>query len=480
MSITVTTSTAVVTVTAATAATITTSGSTTATISISQPTVTSSLSAVEHISEPAWIQFGTATVPSVGVARLNWNRDVEALEYYADENTEIAIGQKNVIRIKNNSNTTAIPKFRLVQFAGATGDTVKVEPAVTDGSVPHEYMVGITNEEIPAEGFGFVVTDGQITNVNTSAYQLGTILYADPANPGQFTTTKPQAPNLKLPIAAVTRVQQSAGRVLVRMTGGLSLNELHDVQTNGKADGDALLWDAANSRWTNGTVLGQATELSIASVTTGTAGGTASVTISGTAPAQSLSFVIPRGDMGLQGPQGETGAAGATGPQGATGPAGATGATGPAGATGPTGPQGIQGLTGATGAKGDTGDTGPQGIAGATGPAGATGATGAQGPSGVVSVSSPITNSGTSSSAVIGIDQAALALSASQISGTAIFLNGTAIPVGGSATITAGTGGGGTPVINTDGDPGTTIYVGSVDPDVNYTPAVGDVWIRTA
>jgi hypothetical protein len=33
-------------------------------------------------------------------------------------------------------------------------------------------------------------------------------------------------------------------------------------------------------------------------------------------------------------------------------------------------------------------------------------------------------------------------------------------------------------IINTDGDPGKTIYVGSVDPDVDYTPAVGDVWIE--
>ena len=123
-----------------------------------------------------------------------------------------------------------------------------------------------------------------------------------------------------------------------------------------------------------------------------------------------------------------------------------------------------------------------------------------------------------------------LALSATQVTGTAIFLNGTAIPIGGSATITAGTGGGGVTqlttkgdllsfgtaldrlgvgsngqvltaqstaalgivwaaapsagsgatLINTDGDPGATIYVGSIDPDVGYSPAVGDVWIRTA
>lgn len=34
-------------------------------------------------------------------------------------------------------------------------------------------------------------------------------------------------------------------------------------------------------------------------------------------------------------------------------------------------------------------------------------------------------------------------------------------------------------MINTDGDPGKTIYVGAIDPDVAYTPAVGDVWIET-
>lgn len=133
--------------------------------------------------------------------------------------------------------------------------------------------------------------------------------------------------------------------------------------------------------------------------------------------------------------------AGIPGPQGSTGPTGPTGATG---ATGAQGPKGDTGATGATGAKGDTGATGatgsaatisvgstttgspgtsasvtnsgtssaatfnftiPRGDVGATGATGATGSTGAQGPSGVIAVTAPITNSGTSTSATIGIDQ---------------------------------------------------------------------------
>lgn len=34
-------------------------------------------------------------------------------------------------------------------------------------------------------------------------------------------------------------------------------------------------------------------------------------------------------------------------------------------------------------------------------------------------------------------------------------------------------------IVNTDGDAGITIYVGSVDPDGTYTLAEGDVWIET-
>ena len=51
------------------------------------------------------------------------------------------------------------------------------------------------------------------------------------------------------------------------------------------------------------------------------------------------------------------------------------------------------------------------------GPTGATGATGAAGSSGVVSVTAPITNSGTSSAAQIGVDQSALTITESQVTG---------------------------------------------------------------
>ena len=89
------------------------------------------------------------------------------------------------------------------------------------------------------------------------------------------------------------------------------------------------------------------------------------------------------------------------------------------------GPQGVQGVQGV---QGETGATGPTG---AQGPTGAKGDTGATGSSGVVNVTPPITNSGTSTSAQIGIDQTALAITPSQVTGIAIV----STPTGNSQTI---------------------------------------------
>jgi hypothetical protein len=80
-----------------------------------------------------------------------------------------------------------------------------------------------------------------------------------------------------------------------------------------------------------------------------------------------------------------------------SGIAGPEGPVGPTGATGPTGADST--VVGPTGPTGDTGPTGADStVVGPTGPTGDTG------PSGIISVTGPITNSGTSTSANIGID----------------------------------------------------------------------------
>ncbi len=119
------------------------------------------------------------------------------------------------------------------------------------------------------------------------------------------------------------------------------------------------------------------------------------------------------------------------------------GLVGPQGETGATGPQGEQGFdiyvsdtaptSGETTWFDSTSGTvyvkydgawvavsGPSGPVGPKGDTGDTGSTGAQGASGVVSVTAPITNSGTSSSAVIGFDNTMF----TNVAGKNLIING--------------------------------------------------------
>lgn len=106
---------------------------------------------------------------------------------------------------------------------------------------------------------------------------------------------------------------------------------------------------------------GPANNLTISSVTTGNAGTSASVTISGTSPNQALSFTIPRGDVGATGSTGATGAAGTAASISigttTTGAAGTSASVTNSGTSSAavfnfTIPQGAAGATGATGAAG--------------------------------------------------------------------------------------------------------------------------------
>lgn len=95
----------------------------------------------------------------------------------------------------------------------------------------------------------------------------------------------------------------------------VDLTELSPVPS---ADGTFYLVGPTGATGATGPA-GPANTLSVSGTTTGNAGTSASVTISGTSPTQSLAFTIPRGDKGDKGDKGDTGDTGPIGPTGATG-----------------------------------------------------------------------------------------------------------------------------------------------------------------
>jgi hypothetical protein len=195
--------------------------------------------------------FDLAAAEEVSTGQLAWNADEGTLELGKLNGVSNYLGAETMVLCRNNSNTVAIAKGTAVMFVGTVGNSgrLKVAPMVANGTLPGYVFLGVTDQSIAGASDGYVSVFGKIRGINTSTYADGDILWCNPAVAGGFTTTEPQAPNLKLAVAAVINAANN-GSIFVRATTGSRLQDLHDVEANGnKDDGDVLTWSATAGRW---------------------------------------------------------------------------------------------------------------------------------------------------------------------------------------------------------------------------------------
>ena len=203
----------------------------------------------------AWVALGSgaAVLPSGGLEGQILSKSTDAdyatawIDNYAKE-----------IRLtcKNDSGST-IAKGTPVATNGAVGDTIRIVPAIADGTVDAQYFVGVAAQDISNASTGYVTVFGEIANINTNSYTVGTLLYISPTTAGTFTSTHPTAPKPSDAIAIVTRQHATTGRIVVRMwRQSNKITDLFDVDLTGLADGDTLVYDTTTSTWQPGASTG--------------------------------------------------------------------------------------------------------------------------------------------------------------------------------------------------------------------------------
>jgi hypothetical protein len=153
--------------------------------------------------------------------------------------------------VKNGAEDTLL-KGTVVMAIGAVGNSGKlvVAPLVADGTVSGRYAIGILMDDIRTGEFGFVMTQGKLRGIDTGEFTEGDTLYPDPLIPGALVNVEPASPALKLPIAFVVSSHNN-GAIAVRMTQGLDLHEVHDVQITSPVNGQILRLETGV--WTNWT-----------------------------------------------------------------------------------------------------------------------------------------------------------------------------------------------------------------------------------
>jgi hypothetical protein len=210
------------------------------------------------------LRRGAPAAHSVG--RLHWNPDWATADLDGEADYHIRLGQTSLFYAKNTSGGP-IDIGRAVMFSGSVGASGKLtfDNAVANGTVPHEYLMGITGHDFLDNDFGYVVffgivrgfaTDGSDKTV-PETWNDGDLLYMDPAYPGELTNVQPVAPNLHAPIAAVIYATSgNSGSIFVRALPGEALSELHDVYVPSPSDGQVLTYVSSNSRWEAATPAG--------------------------------------------------------------------------------------------------------------------------------------------------------------------------------------------------------------------------------
>ena len=193
--------------------------------------------------------------------RVQWNPDDGTVDIGLYGGSVLQVGQEIHYYAKNTSGSL-IPNGTPVMFTGIVGSSGKLTfgLAIADGSVPAEYMMGVTTQDIANNAFGYVTNFGLVRGFNTTGVPYGEVwsdgdlLYFDPTTAGTWTNVQPVAPNISVPVAVVINAGSGgSGSVFVRMELSESLNNLQDVYINGGGPlaGQVMIYDQTQKRWEN-------------------------------------------------------------------------------------------------------------------------------------------------------------------------------------------------------------------------------------
>jgi hypothetical protein len=168
---------------------------------------------------------------SGALAMYNWEQDVT-----------LNIGQEQWLRARNQTGTL-ITNGTVVRLVGAIGDRPTIEPAISSDqtnlfSVDNE-IIGMATHDIEHGTDGFVTTFGLVNGIDTSAFNVGDLLWVS-QSAGQFTSTPPPPPFDKTFVGIVTRQNANNGTVFMTPLTSIHFHDISSVSASVYQMGD--LW----------------------------------------------------------------------------------------------------------------------------------------------------------------------------------------------------------------------------------------------
>jgi len=213
------------------------------------PITASILSASSHIIT-SYIDFNKTATPAFAEGRVNWIDDTKTLAIDTDVNDiQIEVGHQTVVRVRNQTPSTIL-KGRVVYMSGSSGNRPLIYTSSWDFDPTSADTLGLVAADINTNNNGYVISNGIIRGVNTSAFTAGTALYL--SSSGQITSTVPVAPLHTVRLGKVITSNATTGIIHIDIANGYEIGELHDVIDNSTNTTHGELLIKSGSVWKNG------------------------------------------------------------------------------------------------------------------------------------------------------------------------------------------------------------------------------------
>ena len=176
--------------------------------------------------------------------------------YDTDDDGIVDSAKKEIVQFINKSGST-ITKGTIVYLKSTSSSSTYPEVLKANASTEatSSKTIGAVFEDVLNDATGYLVTSGEVRNLNTSAYVIGDKLWLSTTD-GLVTTTVPTQPNHAVFIGTVTRSQTTNGRILYAIQNGYELNELHNVLIATPLNNQVLTYETSTSLWKNKTLSG--------------------------------------------------------------------------------------------------------------------------------------------------------------------------------------------------------------------------------
>ena len=146
--------------------------------------------------------------------------------------------------VKNGTGST-VAKGSVVYISGADGTNALISKSKADAESTSSKTLGLVEADIANGGHGYVISDGIIEGLDTSAATAGDSMWLSPSTAGGivYGSARPTAPNHMVFLGYVLRAHAVNGRVHVKVQNGYELEELHNVQITSPADKQVLAYE---------------------------------------------------------------------------------------------------------------------------------------------------------------------------------------------------------------------------------------------